>query len=86
MKLKHDLHQVTRASFEAYIEGKDLTQVSGNMMHQTLYLNKDEEVVASVLTSSWGAPPEYRIKEGGIPIENQNTINVVAQLFNKKST
>jgi hypothetical protein len=84
MKLEHGLHQVTRASFEAYIEGKNLTQTSGTIMHQTLYLNDKEEIVASVLTSSYGAPPEYRIKEGGIPIENQETINVVASLFKKK--
>lgn len=79
------LHEVTRKSFYDYIEGKDLTIENGDMVHQSLYIDSEGEVVASMLTSSYGASTEYRIKEGGYPIENQNTINVVSALFSKKS-
>ncbi len=79
--------EVLSKSFYDFINSRDdLKVIQGDWTHSDYWVNGEGEKLAYMETSSYGAPPVYKLKEGlgGMPACNQNTINVVASLFKKK--
>lgn len=55
------MKKVTEKEFYDFINEKDYKIVQGEFFHEDWFVDEDNKVVASRITSSYGAETEYRI-------------------------
>lgn len=60
MEDKH-LTDVTEEEFDNFLEGKNYKRVQGYFFHSDFWLDDEGNSVAYKETSSYGAPPIYKI-------------------------
>lgn len=72
--------EVSEGEFNSFLSGKEFVREQGFWFHSTIY-KINGEAVAYMETSSYGAPTEYRVKNGTM---NFPTINLVGEIIKSK--
>lgn len=72
--------QVNAQTFENFLKNKNITKLQGEIFHSTYYL-ENENKVAYMETSSWGAEAVFMIEDD--LAKNFETTNLITSILNK---
>lgn len=79
--IKVKLYDCNRKQFEAFIKGKNLKEVQGEIFHSSYYVDEADNILAYEETSSWTTDVVYKIADDNINFE---TIDLVNKMMNGK--
>jgi len=71
-------------TFYKFVKENAVRKSCSGMMHAENYYDKDDNIVAYMESSSWGAPTVYQIGVGNITEGNEGVINLVGGLIRGK--
>ena len=74
------LINVSPERFWNFVKSKKLKEIQGEWFHSSYYIDENQNKLAYMETSSWGASPIYKI----IGEENEETLHLVIDIINSK--
>ena len=70
-------------TFKTVVKERSVNHYAGSMTHEHLYLDIEGRIIASMLTSSWGAETKYKVDEK-FGYLNRETINLIGGIIKNK--
>lgn len=76
------MRQVSRQVFNNFLKVKKTKTVRGDYIHSEYWVDEDNNKIAYMETSSWGAPDVYMIEDD--LADNFETTNLITNILNSK--
>lgn len=76
------MKQVSKQVFNNFLEAKNFIRIAGEYFHSEYWVDENNNKMAYLETSSWGAPDVYMIESDSVG--NMETMNLINNILNKE--
>lgn len=76
------MRQVTKQVFNNFLKDKNVKRIAGDYFHSEYWIDENNNKIAYLETSSWGAPDVYMIESDDI--EYLETMELINNILNRE--
>ena len=80
---ENNMIETDSETFQKVVDRYATKKKESGLSHEDLYLDTEDNIIASILTSSWGAPTVYKVANS-FGYENRGVINFIGALIKNK--